>query len=57
MYNFLFSLTESENEKQLKKNVAIIMQNQYLQQPLIETNAQANNITHMHLARNRHMMN
>ena len=33
------------------------MQNQNLQQSFIDTKAQANNITHIYLAKNRHMIN
>ena len=33
------------------------MQNQNLQQSYIESNAQANDITHIHFAENRHIMN
>ena len=33
------------------------MQNQNLQQSFIETNTQTNSITHIHLPKNRHMIN
>ena len=53
IYNFLFVPTGSQDIKQLKKNVAILILNQNLQQSFIESNVQANNITHIHLAKNR----
>ena len=40
-----------------KKNVAILIQDQNLQKPFIATNAQTSNITLIHLAKNRHMIN
>ena len=38
-YHFLFGPTESHNVNQIKENVAILMQNQNLQQSFIESNA------------------
>ena len=45
IYNSVFGPTESQDVKQLIKNIAILRQNQNLQQSFIETNAQANIIT------------
>ena len=57
IYNLLFAPTESQGVKQLKKNVAILMQNQKLQQSLVETNVQTNHTSRIHLAKNRYMIN
>ena len=57
IYNFLFGPTESQDIKQLKQNVAILIENQNIQQPLIETNSHATDITRMHIAKNKHMIN
>ena len=57
IYNSLFSQTESEDVKSLKKNVAILMQNQNEQQSFIEFSAQVNNITCINLAKSTHMIN
>ena len=54
IYHFLFGPPESQGEKQLKKNVAILKQNQNLQQPFIETNDQTNNIPHTCFAIKKH---
>ena len=54
IYNFLFGLTDSHDVKQLKKNVAILMQNQNLQQSLKGMSIQASNVTCIHLAKIRH---
>ena len=45
--NFPIGPIESQDKKQLQKNVTILIQNQKLQQSFIETDAQANNITHI----------
>ena len=55
--NFLFSPIGSQDIKELEKNIAILIQNQNLQQPFIESNAKGNNITCIHLTKNRHMIN
>ena len=54
--NFLFGLSESQTVKQLKKNVAILKENQNFQQSVLDTHATPHNIT-IHLANNRHMIN
>ena len=54
--NFLFGSTENQTVKQLKKNVAILMENQDLQQSPIESNAWALNIIKNHLAKSRYMI-
>ena len=53
---FLFGPSESLDKQQLTKNVAILMQNQNLQESFIGSSVQANNITHIHLAKNRHII-
>ena len=56
--NFLFSLTENQEVKPLEKNVtSLLIQNQNLQQSFMETHAQVNSITHIHLTKNRYMIN
>ena len=55
--NFPFGSTNSHGIKHLKKNVAILMQNQDLQQSLMKTNGQTNNIMCIHLTKNRHIIN
>ena len=40
MYNFIFTSTDSESVKQLKRNVVILMQNENLLQFLTEQNPQ-----------------
>ena len=57
IYSFLFCPTGSSGVKQLKNSVASLIQNQNLQQAFIDSNTQANNIIHIHLAKNRHMKN
>ena len=57
IYSFLFGPYKSQDVKQMKKNVTILIDNQNLQQSFIEINAQANNITLIPLAKNRHMIN
>ena len=54
-YDF-FGPTESKDIKQLKKIVAILTQNERLQQFLIESNIYATNITRIHLAKSRHVI-
>ena len=54
---FLFGQIESQTLKQLKKNIAIFMENQDFQQSLIETNARALNITKIQLFKNRYIIN
>ena len=55
--NFLFGPPESQTvKKNLKKNVAILMENQNLQQSLLDTNAKAVNITKIYLVKNRHVI-
>ena len=46
----------NQDMKQLKKNVAILMQNQNLQQSFTESNTQADIITYIHLAKIRHVI-
>ena len=55
IYNLLFGPTKSQDVKQLRQNVSILMQNQNLQQSFIETTVQANNVTYIHLEENGHM--
>ena len=57
IFNFLFRPPESHMEKQLKKNVAILMENQNLEQSVPKAHAKALNIPTIHLANNRHMIN
>ena len=52
IFNFLFGPLENQTVKQLEKNVAILMENQNLQQSVLEAHAKALNITTMHLANN-----
>ena len=56
IFNFLFCPTESKTVKQIKKNMAILMENQNLQQSLVETITKANNIIKIHLVKKRHMI-
>ena len=39
------------------RDAAILMQNQNLQQSFIETNAQTNNVIHIHSTKNGHVIN
>ena len=55
--HFLLGPSESQTVKQLKKNIAILMENKNLQQSLLEAYAKALNIATIHHANNRHMRN
>ena len=57
IFNFLFGAPEGQTVKQLKKIVATLMENQNLQQSVHEAHTKALNITTIHLANNRHMIN
>ena len=57
IYNFPFGCTKSQALKELKKNVAIIMENEDLQKSLTKTTARVLIITKIHLLNNRHMIN
>ena len=48
---------KSQDVKQLNENVAILIKNQKLHQSLIDSNVQMTNITRIHLAKSRHMIN
>ena len=56
IYNVVFNPTESQDVKQHKKKVTILMQNQSLQQSFIETNIQTKTTTYISLASGRHMI-
>ena len=57
IFNFLFGPSESQTVKQLKKIVAILMENQILQQSLLEFHVKALDMKTILLANNRHMIN
>ena len=58
IFNLLFfGPTDRQTIKQLKRNWAILMQNQYLQQSSMETNVRTLNITKFHVAKNGFMIN
>ena len=48
---YLCSQSKSQDVKELKKNIAILLQHEKFQQSFTETSAQANNITCVHLAK------
>ena len=50
--SFCFGTSESKDIKKVKKNVAILLQNQNIQQLFVETIAQVTNITQIHSAKN-----
>ena len=56
-FNFPFGATGSHTVWQQRINMAILMENQDLQQSLMETNARTPNIIKIHHTKNRHMIN
>ena len=57
IFNFLFRPSKCQTVKQLKKNVAILMENQNVQHSVLEAQAEALTIKTIHLGSNRHMIN